>query len=167
MTAVQNRRLIEEDVTVELEFRADSDEACLVWLAQACDCRMEIVGSVDLGEDVLQYLAVDGASVEAVADAAVGSDTITGARVIRAEGKTPASSNSGRPGRCARRSRKSAPAWRPQSSRPPALASSSRRPVTPTSGRFTRLSGGRTRARRSSPRPRAIARSSTTGRVSA
>jgi len=40
MTAVQNRRLIEEDVTVELEFRADSDEACLVWLAQACDCRM-------------------------------------------------------------------------------------------------------------------------------
>jgi len=87
MTAVQNRRLIEEDVTVELEFRADSDEACLVWLAQACDCRMEIVGSVDLGEDVLQYLAVDGASVEAVADAAVGSDTITGARVIRAEGE--------------------------------------------------------------------------------
>ncbi|SFS00308.1 hypothetical protein SAMN05216559_2342 [Halomicrobium zhouii] len=86
MTAVQNRRLLEEDVTVELEFRADSDEARLVWLAQACDCRLEIVGSVDLGEDVLQYLAVDGASVEAVADAAVESDAVTGARVIRAEG---------------------------------------------------------------------------------
>lgn len=86
MTAVQNKHLLERDVVLELEFRSESEDACLVWLAAACDCRLDVVGSVDLGDGVLQYLAVDGTSVERVVDEVLERDAISGARVVRSDG---------------------------------------------------------------------------------
>lgn len=82
-TAVQNRRLLERDCAVELEFRSSGEDACLVPLARACDCRLEAIGSVDLGDGALQYLRVTGAPLAAVVDAADECAGVSDARAVR------------------------------------------------------------------------------------
>lgn len=82
-TAVQNRRLLERDGAVELEFQSNGEDACLVPVARACGCRLEAIGSVDLGDEALQYLRVDGAPVAAVVDEADERAGVSDARVVR------------------------------------------------------------------------------------
>lgn len=68
LTAIQNKRLLQRDATVLLAFRSRSDDACLVWLASACDCTLETAGAVETDDGVIQYLRVDGAAPERVVE---------------------------------------------------------------------------------------------------
>lgn len=83
MTAVQHRRLLQRDASIELEFRSGSADAYLAWLASAADCRLETEGVVDLDEATLQYLVVSGADVERVVAAAADSEDVSDTRVVR------------------------------------------------------------------------------------
>ena len=83
VTAVQNRRLLQRDVSVELEFRSHSGDAYLVRAARACDCRIETAGSVDVGAGVLEYVRVVDGSPDCVAESALASDRVDGSRVVR------------------------------------------------------------------------------------
>jgi len=86
LMAVQNRRLLQQDATMELEFRSTSEDACLVRLATACNCTLESAGTVETSDGAVQYLRVDGAEPAAVVDAVQASDTAYDASVTRAEG---------------------------------------------------------------------------------
>lgn len=86
MSAIQNRHLLQRDASIELEFRSDrGDDDYFGWLASALGCRLEAQGAVDLGEAVLQYLAVTGENAKRAVDVAVEDDEIREARVVRTE----------------------------------------------------------------------------------
>lgn len=86
LTAIQNKRLLQHDTTVRLEFHSDSDDAYLVWLATACDCTLETTGSVETGDGVVQYLRVDGASPGRVVREIWDSPVESEASVTRTDG---------------------------------------------------------------------------------
>jgi len=86
LTAIQNKRLLQRDATVTLTFRSESEDACLVWLANACDCTLETAGAVETEDGVVQYLRVEGATPDAVVDAVGEYDPDRRAAVTRTDG---------------------------------------------------------------------------------
>jgi len=86
LTAIQNKRLLHRDATVSLTFRSPSEDACLVWLARACDCTLETAGAVETSDGVVQYLRVDGATPSAVVEAIRERRGDVDAAVTRTEG---------------------------------------------------------------------------------
>ena len=85
LTAIQNKRLLQRDATVVLEFQSLSEDACLVWLANACDCTLETAGAVETSDGVIQYLHVDGAEPERVVEAVDNGETDSEAYVTRTQ----------------------------------------------------------------------------------
>ncbi|MBX0293375.1 PAS domain S-box protein [Haloarcula nitratireducens] len=85
LTAVQNRQLLAHDRVVELEFQAEGTGSPFVDVAREHDCRFESAGCVDIGDAVLQYLTVEGASPTAVLDSLLNSPAIDDGRVVRGE----------------------------------------------------------------------------------
>lgn len=86
LTAIQNKRLLHRDATVSLTFRSSSADACLVWLASACDCTLQTAGAVDTSDGVVQYLRVDGAAPSAVVEAVRERRPDIDAAVTRTDG---------------------------------------------------------------------------------
>jgi len=85
LTAIQNKRLLQRDATVVLEFQSLSEDACLVWLANACDCTLETAGAVETSDGVIQYLHVDGTEPECVVEAVRDGETDSEAYVTRTQ----------------------------------------------------------------------------------
>ncbi|WP_277540283.1 PAS domain S-box protein [Haloarcula laminariae] len=85
-TAVQNRQLLVHDRVVEMEFRSTSPDAYPLGVAAAHDCVLRGSGSVDLGDEVLVYLSVEGASPADVLADLRDHELILDGRVIRADG---------------------------------------------------------------------------------
>jgi len=86
LTAVQNKRLLQQDSIMELEFESTSEDACLVWLATACGCLLESAGAVETSDGVVQYIRVDGAEPGAVVEAYEAGQSVVDARITRSEG---------------------------------------------------------------------------------
>ena len=84
-TAVQNRQLLSHDTVLELTFESGSPDSPLVSVANALGCRMEEVGTVDIGTNHLLYLSVRGASADAVSDRLRSHPEFLGSRVVRAD----------------------------------------------------------------------------------
>ena len=84
-TAVQNRQLLSQDHVVEMEFRSRSPEAYPNAIAEEYDCVFRQAGGVDLGDESLEYIAVEGLRPEAVLDDLMGHDLVVDGRVIRTE----------------------------------------------------------------------------------
>ncbi|MBX0286203.1 PAS domain S-box protein [Haloarcula salinisoli] len=85
-TAVQNRQLLAHDRVVEMEFQSTSPEAYPLDVATKHDCVLRGSGSVDLGDEVLAYMTVEGAPPEAVLPDFLDHDSVPNGRVIRADG---------------------------------------------------------------------------------
>jgi PAS domain S-box-containing protein len=86
LTAVRNKRLLQREETLRLEFRSGSEEACLTWLARACDCTLETAGAVETGDGVIQYLRVEGADPSSVVAAIRDGPVDYEVAVTRSEG---------------------------------------------------------------------------------
>jgi PAS domain S-box-containing protein len=84
-TAVQNRRLLSHDRVLELTFESQNPDLPLVSVANAYDCRIEVVGSVDTEPTRLQYLSVDRGSADAVSEELRSHAEILDSRVVRAD----------------------------------------------------------------------------------
>ncbi|QIO22128.1 PAS domain S-box protein [Haloarcula sp. JP-L23] len=85
-TAVQNRRLLTRDRIVEMEFKSEDPDAYPLVVARRHDCRLESAGSVDIGEEALQYLTVDGAPPADVLESLLEFQPVLDGRVIRSDG---------------------------------------------------------------------------------
>ena len=85
-TAVQNRQLLAHDRVVEMEFQSTSLDAYPLGVAAKHDCVLRNSGSVDLGEAVLAYLSVEGASPADVLADLLDHELVPDGRVIRADG---------------------------------------------------------------------------------
>jgi PAS domain S-box-containing protein len=81
--AVQNRQLLSHDTVLELTFESRDPDNPLVSVANAHGCRLETVGSVDIGTSHLLYLSVSGASAETVSDSLSPQSDILDTRVVR------------------------------------------------------------------------------------
>ncbi|MDS0257834.1 helix-turn-helix domain-containing protein [Haloarcula sp. S1CR25-12] len=84
-TAVQNRQLLAHDRVVEMEFQSSSADAYFLGAASAHDCRIQRAGSVDVGDEALEYVTVEGAAPDRVLESLRDHELVRGARVIRAE----------------------------------------------------------------------------------
>nr|WP_235007218.1 PAS domain-containing protein [Haloarcula mannanilytica] len=83
--AVQNRQLLSHDTVLELTFESRNPDNPLVSVANAHECRLEAVGSVDIGTTHLLYFSVDGASAETVSDDLRAHSEILDTRVVRTD----------------------------------------------------------------------------------
>jgi len=83
--AVQNRQLLSQDTVLELTFQSRNPHNPLVSVANEHECRLEAVGSVDIGTTHLLYLSVDGASAETVSDDLRAHSDILDTRVVRTD----------------------------------------------------------------------------------
>ncbi|GGM44587.1 PAS domain S-box protein [Haloarcula argentinensis] len=81
-TAVQNRRLLSHDKILELTFESQNADTPLVSAANAFGCRIEAVGSVDIGPAHLLYLAVDGGPIDAVSEQLRSHEDVLDSRVV-------------------------------------------------------------------------------------
>ena len=84
LTAVQNRQLLARDTVLELTYRVEDDP--LVAAAGRADCRIEVVGSVDVDEGVLQYLRVFDGEPGTLLDAVRREGGAVDGRVVASEG---------------------------------------------------------------------------------
>jgi len=84
-TAVQNRRLLSHDSVLELTFESRNPDTPLVSVANAYGCRIEAVGSVDIGPNHLLYLSVDGGPADSVSEQLRSHAEILDSRVVRAD----------------------------------------------------------------------------------
>jgi predicted DNA binding protein len=80
--AVQNRRLLMRDTVLELTFRTDSSDPCLVSVADAHGCQLTSLGGIAVDEDAIEYLNVDGADAEVVLDTLVDRSHVHDGRVV-------------------------------------------------------------------------------------
>ncbi|WP_254273621.1 PAS domain S-box protein [Haloarcula marina] len=87
-SAVQNRNLLTSDRFLEMEFQTESSDSVLLSVAAEHGCRFESAGSVNLGDETLQYLSVEGASPAAVLDSFHSRPAVIEGRVIRSSGET-------------------------------------------------------------------------------
>lgn len=85
-TAVQNRQLLAHDRVIEMEFQSTSREAYPLGVAADHDCTLRDAGSVDLGDEVLAYKAVEGAPPAAVLPDLLDHELVPDGRVIREDG---------------------------------------------------------------------------------
>ncbi|MFC6862357.1 PAS domain S-box protein [Halomicroarcula sp. GCM10025817] len=85
-TAVQNRQLLLEDRVVELEFESEDEDIWLVAVARRHGCHLAATGCIDIGDEYLQYVTVEGADPEAVLETCLETDPVTGGRVVRSDG---------------------------------------------------------------------------------
>lgn len=83
LTAVQNRKLLAHDTVVELTFESQNSDLPLISVANEHDCRLESVGSVDIGSNHLLYLSVRGASPDTVSESVRPHSEIIDSRVVR------------------------------------------------------------------------------------
>ncbi|MBX0321957.1 PAS domain S-box protein [Halomicroarcula sp. F13] len=83
-TAVQNRRLLTHDRVLEMEFESEDRDAYPIVVASRHDCRLEAAGSVDVGDEALQYIRVDGAPPADVLESLLTFEPILDGRVVRA-----------------------------------------------------------------------------------
>ncbi|MDS0281050.1 PAS domain S-box protein [Haloarcula onubensis] len=86
VTAVQNRQLLSHDRVVEMEFQSSTEDAYPLGVAAKHDCVLRESGSVDLGEEVLAYKTVEGASPAAVLPDLLDHELVPDGRVIRDDG---------------------------------------------------------------------------------
>jgi len=84
-TAVQNRQLLAHDRVVEMEFQSSSTDAYLLGAAAACDCTIQRAGSIDVGDEALEYVTVEDADPDRVLATLRDHELVRGGRVIRAE----------------------------------------------------------------------------------
>ena len=84
-TAVQNRRLLSHDKVLELTFESQNADTPLISVANAYGCRIEAVGSVDIGPTHLLYLSVDGGPADAVLEQLRSHEDILDSRVVRTD----------------------------------------------------------------------------------
>ncbi|ADJ13455.1 bacterio-opsin activator domain-containing protein [Halalkalicoccus jeotgali] len=83
LTAVKQRNALLRETVTELVYEVDSTDAPLLALAQAADCEITLEGGVRRVEDgVLAFVAVEGAPLEAVREAADDVAAIEAARPI-------------------------------------------------------------------------------------
>jgi len=85
-TAVQNRQLLSHDRVVEMEFQSTADAAYPLGVAAKHDCVLRESGSVDLGDEVLAYKTVEGASPSTVLPDLLDHERVPEGRVIRDDG---------------------------------------------------------------------------------
>jgi predicted DNA binding protein len=85
LAAVQNRQLLSHDTVLELTFQSRNPHNPLVSVANEHECRLEAVGSVDIGATHLLYLSVDGASAETVSNDLRAHSDILDTRVVRTD----------------------------------------------------------------------------------
>jgi|GEM_PF-678268 len=85
-TAVQNRQLLAHDRVIEMEFQSTSHGAYPLDVAAEHDCVLRRSGGVDIGDEVLEYVTVEGATPEAVLSDLTAHDVVVDGRVIRADG---------------------------------------------------------------------------------
>ncbi|MFB6082244.1 MAG: bacterio-opsin activator domain-containing protein [Halanaeroarchaeum sp.] len=89
VAAVSHRRLLQADAVVELDFRADAPDSCLVAVAEECDCSLGLVGVVPATDGALVlYVRVTGSAPESVVDGAAATDRIARARLVRSGGES-------------------------------------------------------------------------------
>ena len=84
-TAVQNRQLLTHDRITEMEFHSPSPEAFPVGVAAEHGCELRHAGTVDIGDEVLEYVSVTGAEPNVVLDGLLEEELVFGGRVIRAD----------------------------------------------------------------------------------
>jgi len=85
-TAVQNRQLLAYDRVTEMAFRSSSEDAYPLGIAAEHDCTFRRAGSVDIDDEFLEYLTVEGAEPAVVIDSLVDHELVLDGRVVRADG---------------------------------------------------------------------------------
>ncbi|UPV74022.1 helix-turn-helix domain-containing protein [Halorussus limi] len=86
INAVKNRNLLLSDTAVELEFRVEDPDRGFGRISADLDCRFSLEGLVGLsGDRLLEYVAVDGASPDAVTDRIADSPTVADYRLVTAD----------------------------------------------------------------------------------
>ncbi|WP_128478207.1 bacterio-opsin activator domain-containing protein [Halorussus pelagicus] len=83
INAVKNRNLLLSDAAVELEFRVENPERGFGRISAELDCEFSLRGLVGLsGDQLLEYVAVEGASVDALTDQLDDSSTVEEYRLV-------------------------------------------------------------------------------------
>jgi PAS domain S-box-containing protein len=81
--AVKNRNLILSDTAVELEFRVADPDRGFGALSAELDCQFSLEGLIGLsGDDLLEYVAVEGASADALTDRFDDAETVVEYRLV-------------------------------------------------------------------------------------
>jgi predicted DNA binding protein len=84
-TAVQNRQLLTHDRVMELEFESADPDAYPLDIAAAHDCVLRRSGTVDIGEEVLEYITVEGAPPAEVLSDLLEHEFVSDGRVLRTD----------------------------------------------------------------------------------
>jgi len=84
--AVQNRRLLMRDTVLELTFQTDGTNACLVSVADENDCQLTSLGAIDVGDEAIEYIDVDGAALESVLESFTDRPHVHGGRIVNEDG---------------------------------------------------------------------------------
>jgi len=85
-TAVQNRQLLTHDRGLELAFESTDEDTYPLGIAAGHDCVLRWSGTVDIGEEVLEYITVEGATPADVLGDLVDHPMVRDGRVIRTDG---------------------------------------------------------------------------------
>jgi PAS domain S-box-containing protein len=86
INAVKNRNLLLSDTAVELEFQVDSDTSGFAQLSSELDARFSLEGVVPVSDDrLIEYVAVEDASAERVAERLAEMGATEECRVVTAD----------------------------------------------------------------------------------
>ncbi|QLH84438.1 PAS domain S-box protein [Halosimplex pelagicum] len=79
------RQLLHSDTITEIELRATDDDVPFVAVSAAADCRLELERAVTFGDEHVFFFSVDGASTEAVREAAASVSSISNVAALTDE----------------------------------------------------------------------------------
>lgn len=89
INAVKNRNLLLSNTAVEMEFRVENPERGFGRISSELDCRFSLEGLVGLsGDRLLEYVAVEGASADALTDRIEECPTVEKYRLVTADDET-------------------------------------------------------------------------------